>query len=236
VLRPSERGPGLLLGDGVELAEGVELGGNVVIHAGTRVGAGVRIQDGAVLGKPVALGARSAASREPAPALEVAEGAVIAAGAVVVAGARIGRGAFVGDQAHVRERAVVGEEAAIGRGSQVDCDVTVGARVRVQTGCYLAAGSVVEDDVFIAPGVTTTNDRHATRHGADYELEGVLLRRACRIGGGAVLLPGVEVGEEALVAAGAVVTHDVPERAVVMGIPARQVREVPDQDLLGRRT
>jgi acetyltransferase-like isoleucine patch superfamily enzyme len=232
VLRPSERAPGLLLGEGVELADDVELGGNVVIHAGTRVGTGARIQDGAVLGKPVALGPRSSAPRGTVPPLEVGDGAVIAAGAVVAAGARIGRLAFVGDQAHVRERAVVGEEAAIGRGSQVDFEVTVGARVRVQTGCYLAGRSVVEDDVFIAPGVITTNDRYATRHGADYELEGVLLRRACRIGGGAVLLPGVNVGEEALVAAGAVVTTDVPERAVVMGVPARRVREVPEEDLL----
>jgi UDP-2-acetamido-3-amino-2,3-dideoxy-glucuronate N-acetyltransferase len=234
VLRPSERAPGLVLGVGVELPADVELGGNVVIHTGTRVGSGVRIQDGAVLGKPVALGAHSAASREPVAGLEIGDGAVIAAGAVVVAGARVEPGAFVGDQAHVRERAVVGRESAIGRASQVDAGVSVGARVRVQSACYLAAGSVIEDDVFVAPGVITTNDRHATRHGPDYELEGVVLRRACRIGGGAVLLPGVEVGEEALVAAGAVVTGDVPSRAVVMGVPARPVREVPDEDLLER--
>jgi UDP-2-acetamido-3-amino-2,3-dideoxy-glucuronate N-acetyltransferase len=234
VLRPSERAPGLLLGQGVQLPESVEIGGNVVVHDGTVVGEGARFQDGAVVGKPLALGTRSSASRETPPPAVIGEGATIAAGAVVVAGARVGPRAFVGDQAHVRERAVVGEETAIGRGSQVDFEVKLGARVRVQTGCYLAGRSVVEDDVFVAPCVVTTNDRHATRHGPDYELEGVILRRACRIGGGAVLLPGVEVGEEALVAAGAVVTRDVPARAVVMGVPARQVREVPDEDLLER--
>jgi UDP-2-acetamido-3-amino-2,3-dideoxy-glucuronate N-acetyltransferase len=84
----------------------------------------------------------------------------------------------------------------------------------------------------VAPGVVTTNDRYATRHGSDYELEGVVLRRACRIGGGAVILPGVEVGEEAFVAAGAVVTRDVPPRALVMGVPARVVREVAEEELL----
>jgi acetyltransferase-like isoleucine patch superfamily enzyme len=110
----------------------------------------------------------------------------------------------------------------------------VGARVRIQTGCYISAASVVEDDVFVAPGVMTTNDRHATRHGPDYELEGALLRRACRVGAAAVILPGVEIGEEAFVAAGAVVTKDVAPRAVVMGVPARPVREVPDEDLLER--
>ena len=235
MLRPSERAPGLLLGEGVEVPEDAEIGGNVVIHAGTSLGAGVRLQDGAVLGKPVALGPRSNAPRRDPGALEVAEGATICAGAVVVAGARIGARAVVGDQAHVREGAIVGEESAVGRGSQVDWDVRLGARVRIQTGCYVAGRSVVEDDVFIAPGVVTTNDRHATRHGPDYEMEGAVLRRASRIGAGAVLLPGVEVGEEALVAAGSVVTRGVPARAVVMGVPARQVREVPDQDLLGAR-
>jgi acetyltransferase-like isoleucine patch superfamily enzyme len=236
VLQPSDRAPGLLLGQGVQLPADAEIGGNVVIHSGTVLAPGVRIQDGAVLGKPVALGARSTASREAPGPLEVEERATICANAVVVAGARIGRRAVIGDQAHVRERAVVGEETTVGRGSQVDWEVTVGARVRIQTGCYIAGRSVVEDDVFVAPCVVTTNDRHATRHGPGYEMEGVALRRACRIGGGAVLLPGVEVGEEAFVAAGAVVTRDVPARAVVMGVPARQVREVPEEDLLERWT
>jgi UDP-2-acetamido-3-amino-2,3-dideoxy-glucuronate N-acetyltransferase len=90
----------------------------------------------------------------------------------------------------------------------------------------------VEDDVFVAPGVLLTNDPTAGRRGADEELRGAVLRRACRVGGGAVLLPGVEVGEEAFVGAGAVVTKDVPARALVMGVPARVVREVAEEELL----
>jgi acetyltransferase-like isoleucine patch superfamily enzyme len=73
-----------------------------------------------------------------------------------------------------------------------------------------------------------------SRHDRAYELRGATLRRACRIGGGAVLVPGVEVGEEAFVAAGAVVTRDVPPRTVAMGVPARAVREVPEADLIER--
>jgi len=134
----------------------------------------------------------------------------------------------------VRERALVGPGSVIGRGSAVDNDVTVGERVRVQTGCYLTAFSTVEDDVFVAPGVTLTNDHTMGRHGPDHRLRGATLRRACRVGGGAVLVPGVEVGEEAYVAAGAVVIGDVAPRSVVMGVPARHVREVGDEDLLER--
>ena len=200
------------------------------------VGEGVRIQDGAVLGKPLALGPRSTASRDAPPGLEVAEGAIICAGAVVVAGARVGVGAVVGDQAHVRERALVGEGSVVGRGSAVDNDVTIGARVRIQTNCYITAFSAIENDVFVGPGVTLTNDDTMARHGPDYALRGATLRRACRVGGGVVLCPGVEVGEEAFVAAGAVVVRDVPARAVVMGVPAREVREVPDEDLVERWT
>ena len=234
MLRQSERAPGLLLGDGVALPESVELGGHVVIHAGSVIGEGARIQDGAVIGKPVALGPRSTASREEPPPARVGELATICAGVVVVAGAEIAANAVIGDQAHVRERAVVGSGSMVGRGTAVDNDVTIGAGVRVQTNCYLTAFSTVEDDVFVAPGVTTTNDDTMTRHGPDHELRGALLRRGCRIGGGVVITPGVEVGEEAYVAAGAVVVADVPPRAVMMGVPARQVRDVPDADLLER--
>jgi acetyltransferase-like isoleucine patch superfamily enzyme len=106
--------------------------------------------------------------------------------------------------------------------------------VRVQTDVYLTAYSVVEDDVFVGPGAVTTNDSTMSRHDKSYTLRGAVLRRACRIGGAAVLTPGVEVGEEAFVAAGAVVTRDVPSRGVVMGVPGRVVRDVPDEDLLER--
>jgi len=139
----------------------------------------------------------------------------------------------VADQAHVRERTVIGDECVVGRAASIENDVRLGARVRMQTGSYVTAFSVVEDDVFIAPGAMTTNDPTAGRRTAGMDLQGALLRRACRIGGGAVLLPGVEVGEEAFVAAGAVVTRHVPARTLVVGVPARVLREIPDAELLG---
>lgn len=227
----SDLAPGLMLGDGVRLGEGVVLGAHVVIHPGTVVGDGCQIQDGAVLGKP---SSRSSKPGAELPPLRLGAGCVVGCGAVVLRGAEIADGVFLGDQSFVRELSRIGEGSAIGRGSAIDNDVLVGARVSVQTGVYLAAQSVVEDDVFVGPGVTTTNDSAMGRHAPGEPLRGALLRRACRIGGGVVICPGIEVGEEAFVAAGAVVAADVPPRAVVMGVPARVVREVGDEDLLER--
>jgi acetyltransferase-like isoleucine patch superfamily enzyme len=106
--------------------------------------------------------------------------------------------------------------------------------VSIQTLAYVTAAAVVEDDVFLGPGVVTTNDDTMGRHARGEPLRGPVLRRGCRVGGGAVLRPGVVIGEDAFIAAGAVVVRDVPERAVVMGVPGRVVREVGKEDLLER--
>jgi acetyltransferase-like isoleucine patch superfamily enzyme len=224
MLRGSDRAPGLFLGDGAVLPQSAEVGAHVVIHDGTEIGEFARIQDGAVLGKPLALGAQSKASREAPPPLTLGEGVTVGAGAVVAAGAAIGDGVLIGDQAHVRERATIGERSLVGRGSAVDNDVVIGAGVRIQTGCYITAFSTIEDDVFVAPGVTLLNDRTAGRRPEGEPLRGPVLRRGCRVGGAAVLLPGVEIGADAFVGAGAVVTRDVAPGELVVGLPAR-VRE-----------
>jgi acetyltransferase-like isoleucine patch superfamily enzyme len=206
----------------------VRFGAHVVVHDGVVIGDGCTVQDHVVLGKVPTL-ARESAAPDP---LVLEDSACVCAAAIVFAGARIGARAIVGDQSYVRERSRIGERTVVGRGTTVDNDVDVGARVSLQTGVYLTAFSTVEDDVFVGPCATTTNDSTMNRHEPGAPLRGVTLRRACRIGGGAVLTPGVEIGEEAFVAAGAVVTHDIPARAVVMGVPARVVRRVADGELL----
>ena len=232
---PAPTAPGLVLAPSATVGEGVSFGANVVVHAGVVLGDGAIVQDGAILGKAPTLHARSAAAgADPPPELVIEAGAVVCCQAIVFAGAHVGAGAIVGDQAFVRERSRIGAASVVGRGACVDNDCTVGDRVRLQSHVYLTAWSVVEDDVFVGPCAMTTNDNTMARHPPDAPLRGATLRRACRIGGGAVLTPGVEIGEEAFIAAGAVVTNDVPARGVVIGVPGRVVRWVGDEDLLER--
>jgi len=168
------------------------------------------------------------------PDVQIGKNVLIGGHVVIHAGVEIGEGARVGDHAQLRDGARIGPGSTVGSYSCVDPGVAIGARVSVQTRCYITGGTVIEDDVFVGPGVTLTNDNTMDRHPPETPFAGPVLRRACRVGGGSVLCPGVEIGEEAFVAAGAVVTADVAPRAVVMGVPARQLREVADEDLLER--
>jgi acetyltransferase-like isoleucine patch superfamily enzyme len=204
-----------------------------IVYPGTVLGEGCRILDYAVVGKQPTLSGRSTAAREELPPLELGPGTVVSTAAVVFAGTAIGERVVVGDQACVRERCTIGDDVVIGRGSLVENDTTVGARTKIQADAYVTAYSTLEEDVFVAPCVVTTNDNFMGRTERRHELRrGPTIRRGARIGGAAILLPGIEVGEEAFVGAGAVVLRDVAPRAVVVGNPARQIREVPEEELL----
>jgi len=143
--------------------------------------------------------------------------------------ASIGPGTYIWHQVQVRERACIGSHCIIGKGAYVDFDVIIGDNVKIQNGVYVYHGVTVEDGVFLGPGVILTNDKlprainpdGSLKGDADWEVSPILIRRGASIGAGAVVLPGVTVGEFAMVGAGAVVTRDVPAQGLVYGNPAR---------------
>jgi acetyltransferase-like isoleucine patch superfamily enzyme len=210
-----------------------EIHPSATVYPGTVLGEGVKVLEGAVVGKQPVLSSRSTAPRDPLPPAVVGAGSVISTGAIVFAGSTIGSRVIVGDQSCIRERVTLGDDVVVGRGSLVENDTSVGAMTKIQANAYITAYSLLEEHVFIAPCVVTTNDNWMGR--TDKRLgnvKGPTIRRGARVGGGAVLCPQIEIGEEAFVGAGAVVTKDVPPRVVVVGNPARVLRDVPPDELL----
>jgi acetyltransferase-like isoleucine patch superfamily enzyme len=209
-----------------------EIHPSAIVYPGTVLGEGVRVLENAVVGKQPSLGASSTANREPLPPATIGDGTVVSTGAIVFAGAAIGANCIVGDQSCIRERVTMADDCILGRGSLIENDTTVGAGTRIQAEAYITAYSTLEEDVFIAPCVVTTNDNFMGRTERRKTLmQGPTIRRSARVGGGAIICPGVEIGEEAFVGAGAVVTRDVPPRTVVVGSPARVLREVAEDEL-----
>jgi acetyltransferase-like isoleucine patch superfamily enzyme len=210
-----------------------EIHPSAIVYPGTVLGEGVKVLEGAVVGKQPSLSPRSTAKREPLPPTEIGDGTIVSTGAIVFAGSRVGARAIVGDQACVRERVDIGDDVVVGRGVLVENDTTIGALTKIQADAYITAYSTLEENVFIAPRVITTNDNFMGRTERRHELiKGPTVRRGARVGGGAILCPGVVVGEEAFVGAGAVVTKDVAPRMLVVGNPARVLRSVSPEELL----
>ncbi|MCY0865529.1 MAG: DapH/DapD/GlmU-related protein [Sulfobacillus sp.] len=228
-----KQGIGCVIDPDAIIGDEVTLGHYVVVHAGVVIENGVTVGDGTILGKIPQAGRTSTLKTTELGPLVIGQGTVIGAHAILYRGSVIGPECYIADSAQIRERCELGQRVLVGHLATIENDTRVGDFTKLQTGVYLTAKSEVEDHVFLAPMVTTTNDPYIARTEARHQaIRGPRIRRAARVGGGAVLLPGVEIGQEALVAAGAVVTRDVPPYRVVMGVPARVVRHTPAEQWL----
>jgi len=203
-----------------------------VIHADTELGAGCEVGDHAVLGK-LPRPAPTSINRPPSelPPLVIGEGSVVGANTVIYRGTAIGRRCLIADLSFVRENTVIGDYVIVGAHVMVESRVHIGNYVKIQTGAYVTAATTIEDHAFIAPGVVTTNDNYMGRTQERFKYwGGPVIRRGARVGADALLLPKIEIGEEAFVAAGSIVTRDVPAKMLVMGSPARPRRAVPEEE------
>ena len=241
VIHPSAKiGEGTTLGEfcvieaNVTIGKGCKLGHHVVIREGTVVGDTVRIDDHASLGKHPMKAANSATTKEQElPPLTVGELCIVGTGVVLYRGAAIDAKVLMADLATIRENVTIGRGTIVGRGVTVENFCSVGRYCKLESECYITAYSTLEDRVFIAPGVVTSNDNFVGRTQERFKhFKGVTVKKGGRVGAGTVTLPGVTIGEDALVAAGSTVTKDVDPRMIVMGKPARPLRPVPVEQLL----
>jgi acetyltransferase-like isoleucine patch superfamily enzyme len=227
-------GEGCAIGANVRIGSGGRLGHHVVVHPDTVIGDNVRIDDHASLGKRPMRAANSATTKEQElPPLAVGDTCIVGTGVVLYRGAAIAEKVLMADLCTIRENVTIGRGTIVGRGVTVENVCSIGRYCKLESECYITAYSTLEDRVFVAPGVVTSNDNYVGRTAERFKhFKGVTIRRGGRVGAGAVLLPGIEVGEDGLVAAGSVVTRDVPARTIVMGCPARPWREVPVEQRL----
>ncbi len=206
----------------VTIGEAVVIHPHVVIESGVVIGNNVEIFPGAYLGKiPKGVGVMS---RLPAfvERIVIGDNCSIGPHAVVYYDVELGASTLLGDGASIREQTRVGSRTVIGRYVTVNYNTRIGSGVRVQDHTWLAGNMTIEDDVFISGGVGTSNDNAFGRNGHDESRNcGPYIARGAAIGVGANLLPGVRIGKRAIVGAGASVTKDVPDDAVVIGVPAR---------------
>jgi acetyltransferase-like isoleucine patch superfamily enzyme len=158
----------------------------------------------------------------------IGAGAVIRSHTVIYAGNVIGRNFQTGNKVNIRESNRIGDDVSVGTMSVIEHHVEIGNKVRIHTQVFIPEYSILEEGCWIGPHVVFTNAKYPLSPGVKDHLKGPVIRKGAKIGANATLLPGVIVGENALVGAGSVVVHDVPAGAVVVGNPARVIRHVAD--------
>jgi UDP-3-O-[3-hydroxymyristoyl] glucosamine N-acyltransferase len=228
--RGAEVGDAVVLHPHAVVGERARLGHRCVLHPHAVIGPGVVLGDdvqvfaGAVIGRePHSPGVTA---REPAfeARLSVGNECSVGAHATVYYDVEIGSNCLVGDSSSIREGSRIGTRSIVGRCVTLNYDVIVGDRVKIMDNTHVTGGTVIGDGAFIAMAVVGSNDNDAMAPLIDDRLRAPRIEREAFVGVGAVLLPGVVIGAEATVAAGAVVTRDVPPGQTVMGVPAHQVR------------
>ncbi|MBI2869935.1 MAG: N-acetyltransferase [Chloroflexi bacterium] len=227
----------------VVMGKNVEIGQDVTIEDGARIGNNVSLGDnviirkGACVGDNAVIGYRDFHWKRPAEGAivtEIGENAIVRSGTVIYWGTRLGPGSMIGHNTVVREMTVIGHDTYIGSLTAIEGDTKIGNYVGIHTQCHITKFCDIGDYTFIAPLFVGANDNpmQHRRAGHGQQLTGFTTEEGVRIAVGVTVLPGVRFGKGSMVGAGAVVTKDVPPYTLVMGVPARVVRDAPRDEVI----
>jgi acetyltransferase-like isoleucine patch superfamily enzyme len=233
-MKPASIGNNVVIKENVTFGENVIIGNNVIIYEGVSIGDNVVIQDNVVIGKQPTRAKNSILPDvKKLPPTKIGSGCTIGTSSIIYANAELGNNVFVADLATIRERVTIGDYTIVGRGVAIENDCKIGMKCKLETNCYITAYSELGDHVFIAPCVVTTNDNYMARSKERFnKFKGVTVKTGGRIGANAIILPGKVIEEDGAVAAGSVVTKDVGKEELVLGVPAKKIRNVPENQLL----
>jgi acetyltransferase-like isoleucine patch superfamily enzyme len=193
-----------------------------ILHEGVRLGQGVVVEEFCIIGVPP----RGHAVGE----LEtlIGDGGQVRSHTVIYAGNCIGRKFQTGNKVNIRELNIIGDDVSVGTLSVIEHHVQIGNGVRIHSQVFVPEYSLLEEECWLGPNVVLTNARYPLSPEAKKSLKGPIIRRRAKIGANVTILPGVEIGENALVGAGSVVTRNVPPGAVVVGNPAKIIKNIKD--------
>lgn len=229
-----------LLGSGTRVNAGARLIGNVetgtdvlidfnsVIYGPAKIGNKTYVGPSCVIGFPDSRQLRKLRSSGTFPDKKptiLGKSCVVRPGAVLYSNVRLQDDVSIGHHVLIREGVSIGSQTKVGTHVVIDGDSKIGSHVSMQTGVYICTYSTVEDGVFLGPCCVFTNDKYVSQK--PFELIGPTVKKGASIGANALLFPGIVVGEGAVVGSQAMVNFDVPPRTIVVGIPARKLRDVP---------
>lgn len=217
-----------IIHDDVTIENDVVIHDYVVIYPGTIIKAGAEIYDHCTIGKlPTTPGSTARTYSSEYGKTVIGEHSILCPGAIIYTGTEIGHNTLIGDNCSIREKCKIGSYCIISRLVSVNYETIIGDHTKIMDNSHITGNMIIGNNVFISVLVSTTNDNSMGRdEDAIDHLIGPVIEDYVTIGAGANILPSVRIGENAIVGAGAVVTKDVPSNKVVMGVPAKIVREV----------
>lgn len=205
----------------VVIGKNAFIGHHTTILKGTKIGDNVTIGCNCVLGIQPSVNQRMRKISKADTALSIQSGTRIGHLVSIYSGSTIGENVFIGDHASIRENVSIGAESVIGMAAIVELNTTIGKSCTIQTHAYVTGDTTLEDHVFIGPCVSMSNDKYMGAQ--QYALKGPYIKTGAKIGNNASLLPGIAIGTNTIIGAGAVVTRNMEDNIMVAGVPAKKM-------------